>query len=366
MTMKRTTAVFAGLSVAVAVALTVTALFASPFIAGAVSYGGYFKLGSIRIGESDSWWLCMPGRTEAAEDQVSGVWVMREKDARGDLRPVVYTVGDDSGNIFRATLEDAYLQGFTAMRVPPWREGMDLEDLTYIPQTGEFVVSLESGDTKVRLLREADGKLAPGYSFALRVPPGYAAKSNVGPEGLAWDGDAGVLIVGWEGGTLRRYLSFYRLTIESGRVKRAEFLRHLDVSDGPTSISGLFYDAATGTLLMLDRNCDALYIYPQWDTQAALAEESNACAGPEPLIARFYEVEDPFHRQFEYHSFEGIFVDDAGTLWVVTDPWRSADRSKYRLADGTIDEHYREFVPQLFAFEGFRDALKEQLHKEDS
>ena len=362
--MKRTMVAFAGF--AAAVALTMAALFVATFVAGATSYRGCLKLGSVRIAESNAWWLALPGQPEAAQDQTSGVWVMTEKDAYGKPRPVVYTVGDDSGNIFRATLGDASLQRFSAMEVPPWREGLDLEELCCIAETGEFAVSLETGDTQVRIVREVDGKLQPGYSFALRVPPGYTAKSNVGPEGLAWDGRTHTLIVGWEGGTLRSYLSFYRLTIEHGRVKRAKFLRHLDVNAGPATICGLFYDEMTKTLIALDRNSDALYIYPRWDTEAALAEKGSAYAGAQPIIARFSQIEDPFHRQFRYHSFEGIFVDDAGTLWVVSDPWRSADRSKYRLADGSIDAYYRKFVPQLFAFRRFRDAVKEQLPKEDS
>jgi len=356
MTMKRTTAALAAFAVAVAVALAMW-----PVTGDAAKYGGYLKLGSMSIAESGAWWLAMPGQPEAAQDQVSGVWVMPEKDAYGKPRPIVYTVGDDSGNLFRAVLGDACLQRFTGMQVPPWREGMDLEDLTYIAETGEFAVSLETGDTRVRVVREADGGLETRYSFDLRLPPRYEKGSNVGPEGLAWDGDAGVLIVGWEGSTLRSYLSFYRLTIDEGRVTHAEFLRHLDVNDGPTSICGLFYDAETRTLLALDRDSDALYIYPQWDTEAVLESEGEKYAGAKPLIARFHDIEDAFHRQFYHYSFEGVHVDDAGTLWVVTDPWRSADKSKYRLADGTIDAYYDKFVSQLFAFEGFRDAVHAQL-----
>jgi uncharacterized protein YjiK len=331
-------------------AIVATALLVAA--AGAQADGAAVFPDGSELPQSGAAFLCLPGQPDAAQDQTSGVVVVD-----GEL----YSIGDDSGQIFHFSLDPPYMKRFDAMQVPPWRVGMDLEDLTYIAETGEFAASLETGDTRVRIVKERDGKLEPSYSFALRVPPLYTAESNVGPEGLAWDGDASVLIVGWEGGDLRRYLSFYRLTIEQGRVKRAKFLRHLDMSTGPISISGLFYDAATKTLLVLDRNSDALYVYPQWDTEAVVAQKSKEYEGPAPIVVRFRDIEDPLHRQFQYHSFEGAALDDMGSLWVVTDPWRSADRSKYRLADGTIDEYYYKFVPQIVWFDGFRDQLAEAL-----
>jgi len=336
-----------------AVMFAITAAGALQLAASGAIAGGMvvFPDGS-ELAQGGAAFLCLPGQPDAAQDQTSGIVAVD-----GEL----YSVGDDSGQLFRFALDPPYMKRYDAMRVPPWQVGMDLEDLAYIRETGEFAVSLETGDTEVRIVKEVDGKLEPSYSFKLRVPPLYTAESNVGPEGLAWDSDARVLIVGWEGGALRRYLSFYRLAIEDGQVRRAEFVRHLDLSADPFSICGLFYDRETKTLLVLDRNSDALYVYPQWDTEAVLAQESKEYEGAVPMSLRFRGIEDPLHRQFQYRSFEGVTVDDGGRLLVVTDPWRSADRSKYRLADGTIDEYYYKFVPQIVWFDGFRGKLAEAL-----
>jgi hypothetical protein len=140
--------------------------------------------------QSGAAFLCMPGDPRNAQDQTSGIIAIGDE---------LYSVGDDSGQVFRFRLDPPYMEKCEPMRVPSWRSNLDLEDITVIPKTGELVVSLENYDTRVRIMNIADGGLELDKDFYLELPPGYEQGTNIGPEGLAFDAEDSILIVGWEG-----------------------------------------------------------------------------------------------------------------------------------------------------------------------
>ena len=122
-----------------AVVFVVLAFVSAPATAGGAAT---FPDGTALV-QSGAAFLCMPGQPDIAQDQTSGIY-----EVGGEL----YSVGDDSGQIFRFGLDAPYMDFCDGIRVPRWRPNMDLEELTYIPEIDEFVVSFEYWDTKVQLL----------------------------------------------------------------------------------------------------------------------------------------------------------------------------------------------------------------------
>ena len=307
--------------------------------------------------QSGAAFLCMPGQPDFAQDQTSGIC---------EIDGVLYSVGDDSGQIFRFGLDAPYMDYCDAMRVPRWRPNLDLEELTYIPEIGEFVVSFEYWDTKVQFVKVVDDALVLDQEFFLELPPGYRRGTGLGPEGLAYDPVSGVLMIGWEGMPffrgLERYLTLYKVNCGEGEVTSVEFLRHVRLPRYIDSCCGLYYDVDMRALLVLDRNVDILYAFPDFEPMKAVLMKNPQDCWPEALAVKFSGIRDGFGREYGYRSFEGVTIASDGTLYLVTDPWRSYDFSKYRPADmSQMDDYYRKFVPQIIWFEDFRGELAYQI-----
>ncbi|OGK09405.1 MAG: hypothetical protein A2Y63_02405 [Candidatus Riflebacteria bacterium RBG_13_59_9] len=336
-----------------AAVLVVFACTSIPALAGGTAA---FPDGTV-LQQSGAAFLCLPGQPDNAQDQTSGIF---------EVSGVLYSVGDDSGQLFRFGIDAPYMDYCDALRVPRWRPDLDLEELTYLPAIDEFAISFESRDTKVQFVRIQDDALVLDEELYLELPPGYQHGTNIGPEGLAFDSETSILMVGWEGNPVHRgascYLSFYRVNCGAGEVTSVDFLRHVRMPARILTCCGLYFDPCLRALLVVDRNQDALFIFPNFDPlTATLATPPQY--GWEPAIElSFAGVTDGFGREYAYHSFEGVAVNDDGTLGLVTDPWRSPDYSTYRPVDESqLDEYYRKFVPQLIWFEGFREELARQL-----
>jgi len=140
------------------------------------------------------------------------------------------------------------------------------------------------------------------------------------------------------------------------------FLSHVRLPECITSVCGLHYDEQLGALLVLDRNSDALYAFPGFDaTEVALAIVPRYEL-PKPLKVELRGIRDGFGREYRYRSFEGVTMDEAGRLYLTTDPWRSYDRSTYRpVDDSQMDDYYDKFVPQIVWFDGFRGKLADAV-----
>ncbi|MCD6282534.1 SdiA-regulated domain-containing protein [bacterium] len=309
------------------------------------------------LAQSGAAFLCMPGQPGSAQDQTSGLF-----EVGGEM----FSVGDDSGQIFRFGLDAPYMDYCDAMRVPRWRPNLDLEALTYIPEIDEFVVSFERWDTKVQFVRIEDDALVLDQEFFLELPPGYKRGTNLGPEGLAYDPVSGVLMVGWEGMPffrgLERYLTLYRVNCGEGEVTSVKFLCHVRLPRYIESCCGLYYDTELRALLVLDRNADTLYVFPGFEPMEAALMKNPQNHWEDSLAVRFSSIVDGFGREYGYRSFEGVAIGKDGTLGLVTDPWRSRDYSKYRTVDmAQMDDYYRKFVPQIVWFDDFRGELAYQI-----
>jgi uncharacterized protein YjiK len=268
--------------------------------------------------------------------------------------------------VFRFGLDAPYMGYCEAMRVPRWRSDLDLEELSYLPEIGEFVVSFESRDTKLQFVRIEGEALVLDQELPLDLPPGYRQGTNMGPEGLAYDPASGVLMVGWEGKpffrVVERYLTLYRVYTGENEVTSVDFIRHLRLPRYITSCCGLYYDSELRALMVLDRNADTLYVLPDFEPEdVALMDNPQSC-WQEAMALQFSGITDGFGREYRHLSFEGVTVGEDGTLYLVTDPWRSYDYSTYRPVDETqMDDYYRKFVPQIVWFEGFRAELALQI-----
>ncbi len=336
-----------------AVVFVVLALVSAPALAGGMAT---FPDGTV-LTQSGAAFLCMPGQPDIAQDQTSGIY-----EVAGEL----FSVGDDSGQLFRFGLDAPYMDFCDAMRVPRWRSDLDLEELSYIPQIGEFVVSFESRDTKLQFVRTKDDALVLDQELPLDLPPGYKHGTNTGPEGLAYDPTSGVLMVGWEGKpffrVVERYLTLYRVYAGESEITSIDFIRHVRLPRYIESCCGLYYDAGLRALLVLDRNADTLYVFPDFEPMdKALMDNPQNC-WQNAMPVSFSGIADGFGREYRHLSFEGVAIGEDGTLYLVTDPWRSCDFSTYRPVDETqMDDYYRKFVPQIVWFEGFRAELALQI-----
>jgi len=335
--------------------------FQSPVLAE-----GYIRVGSRVIKESSAWWLCVRENPRIAQDQTSGLEIIP---ASGKLRTALpdfqfLTVGDDSGQIFAFSLGDKFIDSMKAFRVPRWKQPIDLEGIAEIARTGEIAVTLESFDTKVQILKVSESALSLDEEILLKPPKGYMSKSNVGPEGIAFVDEGSYLVVGWEGRSsfprLRPALSFYKLFLGQDEVKSYKFLKHVQLPKEVKSCSALYYVEKAKTLLILDRNENTLRALTNFPPRHLQTPKfSLDCATVYSM--EFAEITDPFGREFFHYSFEGLTVNENGDLFVVTDPWRSYDFSAYRPLNSEPDIYYQLFVPQMFQFQGFLRAFKEEF-----
>ncbi len=325
---------------------------------------GYIQVGAERISQSASWWLAPPNELAVAQDQVSGVIAIPGRGALADVFPGFgfLSIGDDSGQVFAFNLGNGYLNQMKAHRIPQWTLDLDLEAIAVIPPTGELVVSLEGRDTAVSVIKFNGMGLGLDEKIALELPPGYRRFSNVGPEGLAYDGKGDYLIVAWEGAVdaqprLRPYLSIYKFFLGESEVTSYKFLKHIELPTRFKSASGLHYSPELETLLLLDRNADTLYAIASFITGDLARLPNPQYCFKNVLRMEFSGITDPNGREFRYYSFEGVTLDENGTLYLVTDPWRSKDYSTYRPLNEEPDDFYKSFVPQMFEFKGFGSAL---------
>ncbi len=331
---------------------------------------GYIQVGNTKIEENVSYWLALPGQPTSSQDQTSGIYALGDYPEYMNVFPGYrfISVGDDSGNVFLFNLTDHYLSNMLSIRIPEWRNNLDLEEVTLLPATKEIAVTLEAGDTEVRILSLLEDKFILDERIKLELPPGYKKKSNTGPEGLAFDPENNYLIVGWEGNQfsfppLPPYLSIYKLFLGTDDVTTHKFIQHIKLPDYFLSCSGLFFCVELKTLLVCDRNASKIFAIRNFNVEKILKQKTKELCPENALPMPIQELVDPFGREFQYYSLEGITVDKEGTLYLVTDPWRSADFSTYKPISGEIDEYYRLFVPQLFEFKGFLDALRREFFK---
>jgi len=311
-----------------------------------------FPDGSV-LEQSGAAFLCLPGQPEAAQDQTSGIC---------EVNGTLYSVGDDSGQIFRFAVDPPYLNFCEGLRVPHWRGDLDLEELTYLAPVGEFVVSFENRDTKLQFVRVEGATVALNREVRLELPPSYQRGGSIGPEGLAFDPESRILMVGWEGFPAFRgpwrYLSLYRLHLGEHGVTSVDFLRHVRLPDGIRSCCGLYFDPELRALLVLDRNRDVLCVFPRFSPLALVEAKAPRYSWNPRIEISFQGIRDGLGREYCHLSFEGVTVGADGTLYLVTDPWRSPDFSTYRpLDEAQLDSYYRSYVPQLVWFRGFRERL---------
>ena len=327
---------------------------------------GYVRVGSRMVKESSAWWLCLGGNAKIAQDQTSGIEVIPTS---GRLRTQLpefqfLTVGDDSGQIFAFSVGGKFVKSMKAFRVPHWKRPIDLEGIAIIPQTGEIAVTLESFDTKVQILKVNEGGLSLDEEIILEPPQGYVSKSNLGPEGIAFISEESYLVVGWEGRTsfprLRPVLSFYKLFLGQDEVRSYRFIRHIRLPTEVKTCSALFYIEKAKTLLILDRNENALHALPNFPPPSFEAGKFSLECAP-VLSMKFAGITDPFGKEFSYYSFEGMSVNENGDLFVVTDPWRSYNYLTYRPLYSEPDAYYQLFVPQMFQFQGFLQVFMDEL-----
>ncbi len=353
-----------GLQVCKLVLAIATLLASSASPASEYIENGYLEVGKHKVEQSASWWLCFPGRPESAQDQTSGLLVTSAfaRLPTPLAKAKFLSVGDDSGLIFAFNLTEKYIANMQSFRVAGWRNNIDLEDITLIPQTGQIAVTLEHGDTKVRIMSFEDGKLIRDLDINLALPPGYKKKSNIGPEGLAFSENGNLLIVAWEGGGWlfpkpRPYLSIYKLFVGEGKVTGYKFIKHILLPKRIQSASAILYLKGLSTLLILDRNSEALFALIGFSPESVLRIENPQYCFTNIIEMKFHFLKDPFGRQFRYYSFEGMQIDTDGTLYVVTDPWRSRSFETYRPIRQNPDVYYKNYVPMMFSFNGFLNAL---------